>query len=123
MTVRNWNAVARTISARARELELSQLALAERSQVASATIRELQYNTVQRRRNTRTLEALSVALELHPGHLFAILTGRTPPSREPPPLPPLDPLARLHIVEQHVLVLRQRLDEIHTALNPDHPNR
>ncbi|SES27307.1 hypothetical protein [Actinokineospora terrae] len=123
MTARNWNAVARTISARTRELRLSQLALAERSQVAPATIRELQYNTVQRRRNSRTLEALSVALELHPGHLAAVLTGRTPPSRETSPLPRLDPLARLLVVEQHVLALRQRLDEIHTALNPDQPKR
>ncbi len=33
---------------------------------------------MERRRSARTLEALSLALEWHPGHLAAVLAGRKP---------------------------------------------
>ena len=39
--------------------------------IAQATIRELEYNTVQRRRGKRTLQGVSIALEWHPDHLEA----------------------------------------------------
>ncbi|GLZ40017.1 XRE family transcriptional regulator [Actinokineospora sp. NBRC 105648] len=74
----DWSAVATAIKSRLRELNLGQRKLAERSQVSQAIIRELENHTVERRRNTKTLEALSLALEWHPGHLAAVLSGRTP---------------------------------------------
>lgn len=74
----DWSAVARAIKERVNELGLRQKELAERSGVSQAIVRELQLHTVERRRSARTLEALSLALEWHPGHLAAILRGRRP---------------------------------------------
>ncbi|SER76101.1 transcriptional regulator [Actinokineospora terrae] len=74
----DWSAVAKAIKSRSRELNLRQVQLSERSQVSQAIIRELENHTVERRRNTKTLEALSIALEWHPGHLYALLHGRRP---------------------------------------------
>src|SRR2546430_1122177 len=78
VTTEDWPAVAKAISERANELGLRQRELAERSHVSQAIVREIQHNTVERRRSARTLEALSLALELHPGHLEAVLHGRKP---------------------------------------------
>lgn len=75
----DWEAVAKEIRDRLLELGLLQEELARRANIAPATIRELEYNTVQRRRGKRTLRALSTALEWHPEHLEAIKNGRTPP--------------------------------------------
>jgi len=72
----DWAAVARAISDRMREFGWNQRELAERSHVSVAVVREIQRNTVQRRRSPRTLESLSVALGWKPGHLFAVLTGQ-----------------------------------------------
>ena len=72
----NWAAVARAISARVRELGWRQRELAERSHVSLAVVREIQRHTVERRRNRRTLEALSVALGWEPEHLDRVLKGR-----------------------------------------------
>jgi transcriptional regulator with XRE-family HTH domain len=76
----DWAAVARAINQRTTELGLSQRELIARSQVSKATVGELQRNSVQRRRGTRTLEALSLALGWHPDHLLAVLTGRRVPA-------------------------------------------
>ncbi len=75
----DWAAVAKAMDRRLSELGLRQRDLAERAHVSQAIVRELQHNTKQRRRSTRTLEALSVALGWHPGHLHAVLDGREPP--------------------------------------------
>lgn len=77
----DWTAVAKAISARASELDLRQKDLAERSGVSLAIIREIQQDRIQRRRNPRTLEALSGALGWHPQHLAAVLHGEEPPNR------------------------------------------
>lgn len=79
MTEPDWVAVAKAIRSRLLELGLLQEELARRSNIAPATIRELEYNTVQRRRGKRTLRALSAALEWHPDHLDAVKNGETPP--------------------------------------------
>jgi transcriptional regulator with XRE-family HTH domain len=71
----DWAAVARAISDRMRELGWNQREFAERSHVSVAVVREIQRDTVRRRRSPRTLESLSVALAWKPGHLFAVLTG------------------------------------------------
>jgi transcriptional regulator with XRE-family HTH domain len=75
----DWTAVAREINARATDLGLRQRDLAERSGVSLAIVREIQQGKIHRRRNPRTLEALSVALQRHPQHLAAVLNGKTPP--------------------------------------------
>ena len=72
----NWAAVARVISDRVRELGWRQRELAERSHVSVAVVREIQRHTVERRRNRRTLEALSVALGWGPHRLDGVLKGR-----------------------------------------------
>jgi transcriptional regulator with XRE-family HTH domain len=76
----DWSAVAKAINQRAAELGLRQRDLVKRSNVSRAVVSEIQHNRVQRRRSARTLEALSVALDLHPEHLLAVLLGRRPPA-------------------------------------------
>ena len=61
-------AAAATIEEHLARVGLDQRELAERAGVALSIVRELRHNTVQRRRNVRTLEALSVALGLDSGH-------------------------------------------------------
>src|SRR5438552_2541540 len=73
-----WAAVASAIEVRMAELGLNHRELAERAGVALSTVRELRHNTVQRRRSGRTLEALSVALGLHPRHLSNLLVRTHP---------------------------------------------
>ena len=80
----DWTAVAKAIAARASELDLRQKDLAERSGVSLAIIREIQQDRIQRRRNPRTLEALSLALGWHAQHLAAVLHGEDPPARGAP---------------------------------------
>jgi hypothetical protein len=62
----DWSAVSKAINERMTALGMRQGELVERSHVSKAIVRELQHNVVQRRRSTRTLEALSVALGWHP---------------------------------------------------------
>lgn len=84
----DWTALAVCLEGRLRELGWTQQDLAQRAQVSQAIVRELQYNSVQRKRSPRTLEALSTTLGLHPEHLTALLHGRTPLPRAPPPSNP-----------------------------------
>jgi transcriptional regulator with XRE-family HTH domain len=113
----DWAAVARAINQRVSELGLRQYELAERSQVSQAMVREIQQNKVQRRRGTRTLEALSIALEWHPYHLTAVLEGRNPPA-------PGDPVAsgdeevrlRLALIERRLRDITRRLDTLPATL-------
>jgi hypothetical protein len=74
----DWAAVARAINQRIDELGMTQRTLAERAQVSSAIVREIQQNKIQRRRNAKTLEALSVALSWPPDYLSDLLDGREP---------------------------------------------
>lgn len=72
---KDWDAVARAIDARMRELDLTQAELAVRADVAPETVRELRNNLKPRRRNPRTLAAISEALDWPPGHLASVLAG------------------------------------------------
>jgi hypothetical protein len=81
----HWDAVAATIQEHMTRLGLDQTQLADRAHVSQSIVRELQYNTVQRsRRDGGILQALSVALELHPRHLSAVAAGHLPPARDDP---------------------------------------
>lgn len=72
------SAVSSAITSRLSELGWTQQELARRSQVSVATIRQLQNDPVGRRRNPRTLMAVSEALGWTAGHLAALAEGRDP---------------------------------------------
>lgn len=74
----DWSAVGKAIAARLDELGMTQLDLAAKSKVSPATIRELQYNKLPRRRHPRTLEAISTALEWPADYLSEVVTGGKP---------------------------------------------
>lgn len=115
----NWTAVANAIDARLAELNWRQRELAERAQVSVAIVRELHRNTAQRRRNTRTLEALSLALGWHPEHLDALLRGHTPPGRSDPETSPVDPVvARLTSIDRRLAAIEKRLDDLAARDDP-----
>lgn len=71
----DWEAVARAIDARMRELDLTQTELAVRAGVAPETVRELRHNLRPRRRNPRTLAAISEALGWPPERVRDVLRG------------------------------------------------
>ena len=109
----DWAAVAKAIDSRLAELGLRQQQLATRAHVSLAIVRELQHNTVQRRRSARTLEALSLALEWHPRHLHAVLTGENPLRRGEVVTVPLDTVAeRLAAIEDRLSGIEARLSEL-----------
>lgn len=115
----DWAAVAVAITERMGELGILQRDLADRAHVSQAIIRELQRNTVQRRRNTRTLEALSVALEWPPGHLNAIRRGKAEtasgdqPTRADPVTERLDAIeSRLAAMSDRLLSIDKRLGKV-----------
>lgn len=110
----DWAAVAGAINRRAAELGLRQVDLIERSHVSKAVVGEIVRNAVQRRRSSRTLESLSVALDWHPQHLQAVLYGRRPPAvGEPVYRFDNDDLpARLADIEHQLREIAKRLDEL-----------
>ncbi|WP_027927595.1 XRE family transcriptional regulator [Amycolatopsis benzoatilytica] len=99
----DWAAVARAINERVHELGWKQRELAERAQVSQAIVREIQNHTVERKRSDRTLEALALALDLHPQHLVAVLHGRIPPAPGQPREDMEDAVsARLAVIERRL---------------------
>lgn len=108
----HWGAVARTIEEHITRLGLDQARLAERSGVSVTTVRELRTNSVQRRRDGRTLQALSAALELHPRHLSAVAAGHLPPLRDHP----AGETDRLTRVERRLNDIAARVDAINSRV-------
>jgi hypothetical protein len=110
----DWAAVARAINQRSAELGFRQRDLIERSHVSKAIVGEITRNAVQRRRSARTLEALSLALDWHPQHLSAVLSGRTPPAVGEPiyRFDEDDVPVRLSAIEHQLREITDRLDEI-----------
>lgn len=106
----DWAAVARAIDERMAELGLTQRELIDRSQVSKATVMEIRRNSAERKRSTRTLEALSTALDWHPQHLISLLRDRRIPEfGEPASRSDGDIQGRLTVIEY-------RLDQIATQL-------
>ena len=106
----DWAAVAKAMGRRLSELGLRQRDLAAQAHVSQAIVRELQHNTKQRRRSARTLEALSVALGWHPGHLHAVLDGREPPDPTAHLPTPTDVVAgRLAAIESHLRAIERNV--------------
>lgn len=111
----NWAAVSKAIGERMTELGMRQRELAARSGVSQAIVREIQHNTVERRRSDRTLEALSDALEWHPQHLLALLHNRRPPVRGEPREDMTDPVtARLAVIEDRLTEITEQLAALRT---------
>lgn len=106
----DWSAVARAVNQRVDELGMNQRTLAARAQVSSAIIREIQQNKIQRRRNAKTLEALSVALNWPPEYLSAVLDGRNPAqvsSRQADDVPD-----RLTAMERQLRTIARQLEKL-----------
>ncbi|MEV0681178.1 hypothetical protein AB0I60_32140 [Actinosynnema sp. NPDC050436] len=119
----DWSAVAEAVNARASELALKQRELAEKSGVSLAIVREIQQGRIQRRRNPRTLEALSIALDWHPQHLTAVLNGQHPPEADATATQvdnPVIPL--LNTIIREIRGLRAQLGALTNRLD-DEPRR
>ena len=113
----DWAAVAKTINERVQALGWKQRELAERSQVSQAIVREIQNHTVERKRSDRTLEALALALGLHPQHLLAVLHGRIPPAPGQPREDMEDAVsARLAVIERRLSEITEHLAELRADL-------
>jgi transcriptional regulator with XRE-family HTH domain len=103
----NWDEVGQALRRRRRERGLRQRELAALSGVSEAIIREIEQNTVTRRRNPRTLESLSEALGWPRRHLHDILNGRSSER------PEASLESRVETLEQYygkIEVLEQRLN-------------
>ena len=109
---RDWAAVAAAMKARLADLDMTQADLVQRSRLAPMTIRELLYNSAQRRRSDQTLAALSQALGWPPGYLQAVAEGHTPD--DPDAGDPV--LAELATLKQAVSAINARLDQIEQRL-------
>jgi transcriptional regulator with XRE-family HTH domain len=110
----DWAAVAGAVNQQLTELDMSQRELVERSRVSKAIVGEIKNNTVQRRRGARTLEALSLALALHPDHLSAVLDGDILPDLGKPVA--IDLPTRLAAIERQLRHIARRLDSVTTRM-------
>jgi transcriptional regulator with XRE-family HTH domain len=109
---RDWAAVAAAMKARLTDLDMTQADLVQRSRLAPMTIRELLYNSAQRRRSDQTLAALSGALGWPPDYLQAVAEGRTPD--DPDAGDPV--LAELDAMKDALTALTSRIDAIEQRL-------
>jgi len=114
---KDWDAVARAIDARMRELELTQTELAVRADVAPETVRELRNNLKPRRRNPRTLAAVSEALGWPADHLTAVLSGNAPNGQSAAGQDSVR--AELASLKQAVDGLSERLDSVERRLGTE----
>ncbi|RCW45130.1 hypothetical protein DFQ14_10394 [Halopolyspora algeriensis] len=114
---KDWDAVAAAIQTRLDELGMTQQELAHRAGVALMTVRELQHNLKPRRRNPRTLAAISEALGLSDSHLSDVLAGKTP--REPAAEASDPVLSDLEALKQQLTAITERLDAIERRLADD----
>ncbi|HVQ97060.1 MAG TPA: hypothetical protein VMU51_38960 [Mycobacteriales bacterium] len=114
----DWTAVAREINSRAAELGLNQRELAELSGVSLAIVREIQQDKIHRRRNPRTLEALSIALQRPPQHLAALLDGKTPPQNGQVSMQQPDPvLVALNTIVREIRGLRAQVGTLGSRID------
>ena len=111
---RDWAAVADAMKSRLADLDMTQADLVQRSRLAPMTIRELLYNSAQRRRSDQTLAALSQALDWPAGYLMAVAEGRGP--RDPDASDPA--LAELAAMKDALTALTSRVDAIEQQLAP-----
>jgi transcriptional regulator with XRE-family HTH domain len=114
----DWVAVGTAIKERRVELGLTQAALGGRARLSKQTIGDLENAKVRDRRSPHTLEAVSVALEWHPGHLAAVRHGLAPPRvGEPVPRSDDDIPGHISVVEHYLRQLLDRVDTIDHRLD------
>jgi transcriptional regulator with XRE-family HTH domain len=111
----DWDSVARVTAERMAELGLSQAEICKTAGISRMTLLEIQQNRIHRRRSPRTLEALSVALGLHPQHLSTVLDGRDPAAACEPRSD--DILDRLAKVERDMRTIGQYMNKIDSDLD------
>ncbi len=113
--VRDWAAVADAMKARLAELDMTQAELVQRSGLAPMTIREVLFNTAERRRSPQTPAVLSAALGWPPGYLQAIAEGRDPgnPGADDPVM------AELTVLKDAISTINARLDAIEQQLGDE----
>jgi transcriptional regulator with XRE-family HTH domain len=112
---KDWDAVAAAIRARLVEIDMTQADLAARAGVALMTVRELQHNLQPRRRNPRTLAAVSEALGWPADQLARIVEGQqTVDADKDDPV-----LAELDAVKADLTAIYRRLDAIERRLGTD----
>lgn len=110
----DWDAVATALSQRMAELGLRQQDLAAKADVGVSTIQELVNNWKPRRRNRKTLAALSAALGWPADRLHTIAAG----SHQEPPASEVDADAiaelrkRLTEAERRITQLEERASEL-----------
>lgn len=106
----DWDAVAKALKDRMTELGLRQQDLASRSDVGVSTIQELVNNWKPRRRNPKTLAALSSALEWPHDRLQMIAAARQePPAEDEGAIAELR--KRLTEAERRIALLEERVPE------------
>ena len=111
----NWDAVGQAITNRLAEVQMTQLELAGASGVSPATIREIQYNKLARRRSPRTLAALSEALSWPANYLSQVLAGEI---AQPHPDESADPLLKeITAVHDELRDLRERVAQLEDRLS------
>jgi hypothetical protein len=112
---KNWQAVADAIVARLDELDMTQADLSHRAGVALETVREMQHNLRPRRRNPRTLAAVSKALGWPEGRLAALADGELAEGTDGP-----DPVqGQLAVITAALASITERLDAIERRLPDD----
>jgi transcriptional regulator with XRE-family HTH domain len=111
----DWAGIAEAIKTRLTDLRMTQLDLASRSKVSPATIGELVTNRNPRRRQHRTLEALSEALDWPAGYLDAVLRGEDPATLADDDDPVL---AELVAMREEMRRMSERLDALERSDNP-----
>jgi hypothetical protein len=111
---KDWDAVAAAIRGRLVDLDMTQADLAAHAGVALMTVRELQHNLKPRRRNPRTLAAVSEALGWPADQLARILEGGAASDVDAD-----DPvLTELEALKADLRVIVRRLDAIEHRLGP-----
>jgi hypothetical protein len=119
--VEDWDAVAAAINARMRELRMTQMEVAAKSSVSIATIRELQHNTAPRRRNPRTLAAISTALRWPSDHLERVGRGDAT-GEDVGPAPSAEfvqVMAHLDAIQDQLHSMSQRVDHLEQVVMPE----
>jgi transcriptional regulator with XRE-family HTH domain len=104
----NWAQVAQALSTRLEALGMTQTDLANRSKVSLTTVRELVQNLNARRRQPRTLEAVSEAVGWPSDRVHQILRGE-----------PLTTAAEIDtaVLDDELLAMREQLNQLNDRLD------
>lgn len=115
-----WEAVAHAITRRLDETGMTLTELATKSETSLSTVRELAQNLSTRRRQPRTLAAVSTALGWPPGYLVAVLRGEESGAGQDEEAAPPDPvLAELRDMHELLKTMNDRLDHLEEKIERD----